>query len=526
MTHSSPVKRPLVLCIMDGWGERTEKKANAVAAAHTPFWLGLREKWPLSLLEACGKHVGLPDGQMGNSEVGHMCIGAGRIMRQDLPRIDHAIENGELDRSEVLNAAADSLLSAGGRLHIMGLVSPGGVHSHQNHMAWLVKWFEAKGVPVLVHAWLDGRDTPPRSASGFMQTFLEAAAHPTLASVTGRFYAMDRDQRWGRTESAFMAMVNGQATASAPDFETALTKAYADGKDDEFVPPTVITPEQTEAWLPNPHAMRSGDGFLITNFRADRARQLTHALTSPNFEPFERGPLYNNEHNNEPNFSARLTIGLYEDSLAPYTQVLFPPQIPHDTFAETISRAGLRQLRIAETEKYAHVTYFFNGGREDPFPGEERILVPSPKVETYDLKPEMSAESLTDQLLDAINKNCPDVIIVNYANPDMVGHCGKMAAAVKAVETVDHCLSRLVPVVLARGGALLITADHGNADLMEDPETGEPHTAHTLSKVPFLLAGCEGVTLRDGTLADLAPTLLDMLGIEKPADMSGSSLIV
>ena len=522
MTLSSPAKQPLVLCIMDGWGERTERKANAVAAANTPFWLGLREKWPLSLLEACGKHVGLPDGQMGNSEVGHMCIGAGRIMRQDLPRIDHAIETGELARSDKLNAAADSLLAAGGRLHLMGLVSPGGVHSHQNHMAWLAKWFKEKGVPVLVHAWLDGRDTAPRSAGGFMQDFLEAANHPTLASVTGRFYAMDRDQRWARTEVAFRAMVNGHAEVYAPDWQTALSQAYADGKDDEFVPPTVITPEQTQAGHSNPHEMRKGDGFLITNFRADRARQITHALIDPDFEPFERGPLYTNE----PGFSACLTIGLYEDSLAPWTQVLFPPQIPQDTFAETISRAGLRQLRIAETEKYAHVTYFFNGGREEPFAGEERILVPSPKVETYDLKPEMSAESLTDQLLEAINENCPDVIIVNYANPDMVGHCGKMSAAIKAVETVDQCLSRLVPAVLARGGALLITADHGNADLMEDPETGEPHTAHTLSKVPFLLAGCEGLTVRDGTLADLAPTLLDMLGIEKPADMSGSSLIV
>ena len=505
--------RPLVLCILDGWGCRAERADNSILQADTPNWHKFMAESPHARLQASELFVGLPQGQMGNSEVGHMNLGAGRVVMQDLPRIDRAIADGSLAASPALAAFAAALKRSGGAAHLMGLMSPGGVHSHQDHIAALARVLSAAGVPVQVHAFLDGRDTPPKSAAEYLAKFARDIAGLNgvrIATVSGRYYAMDRDKRWDRVERAYRALV-GAAGEKAKDASTAVEQSYAAGKTDEFALPTVIGAYS---------GMRDGDGILCANFRADRVREVLSALLDPDFSDFVRARVVK--------FAAALGMTEYSAELNRWLETLFPPEDLDDTFGEVISRAGLKQLRIAETEKYAHVTFFFNGGREAEFPGESRILVPSPKVATYDLKPEMSAPEVTDRLVDAIDQGRFDVIVVNFANTDMVGHSGDIAAATKAVEAVDRCLGRLADAVTRAGGALLITADHGNAEMMRDPETGQPHTAHTLNPVPLVLVNPpSGVTgLRDGRLADVAPTLLAILGLVQPSAMTGQPLLL
>lgn len=509
------VPRPVVLCVLDGWGFRTDTRDNAIALASTPHFDRWLKQGPVSQLDASGRAVGLPAGQMGNSEVGHMSIGAGRVALMDLPRIDAAIADGTLAHNPLLADFAGKVKRVGGSVHLMGLLSPGGVHSHQNQLAAIAILLARQGLTVWVHAFLDGRDTPPKSALSFMREFLDDIAPEgaiRVATVSGRYYAMDRDQRWERVAKAYNALVDAQGE-SAVDPMQAIERAYGRGQSDEFVEPYVI------AGYPG---MKSDDGLLMGNFRADRARQILRALLKPDFTGFARPRVAT--------FTASLGLVAYADDLDPLMPALFPPQDPKNTLGEIIAAAGLKQLRLAETEKYAHVTFFLNGGREDPFPGEARILVPSPKVATYDLKPEMSAQEVTDRLVEAIDSDAFALIVVNYANPDMVGHTGMLDAAIRAVETIDGALGRVATAVERRGGLLVITADHGNIELMRDQETHEPHTAHTTNLVPFLLvnAGCLGhrVALADGILADVAPTVLELLGLPKPAEMTGRSLLI
>ncbi len=511
MQHASR-PRPVVLCVLDGWGCRSEPADNAIRAAKAPNWHRFLDTAPHAKLQASELYVGLPAGQMGNSEVGHMNLGAGRVVMQDLPRIDRAIEDGSLARNQDLADFIAALKASGGTAHLLGLLSPGGVHSHQRHLAALARLLDAAGIPVRLHAFLDGRDTPPKSASGYLKQFAAdtaALGHVAIATITGRYFAMDRDKRWDRVEKAYRALTAAEGERAA-DAEAALRQAYAGGKSDEFVLPMVIGDYA---------GMRDGDGLVSANFRADRVREILDALLDPDFSGFRR--------ERTPRFAAALGMSEYSTELNRFLKTLFPPEDLADTFGEVVSRAGLTQLRIAETEKYAHVTFFFNGGREAEFPGESRILVPSPKVATYDLKPEMSAPEVTDRLVEAIDQGRFDVIVVNYANTDMVGHSGDIAAAVKAVEAVDRCLGRLAEAVTRAGGTLLITADHGNAEMMRDPATGQPHTAHTLNPVPLLLvnppAGITG--LEDGRLADVAPTLLRLLGLRQPRAMTGKPLL-
>ncbi len=449
---------------------------------------------------------------MGNSEVGHTNLGAGRVVLQDLPRIDQAIADGSLARNTELVGFIAALKASGGAAHLLGLLSPGGVHSHQRHLTVLARLLDAAGIPVKVHAFLDGRDTPPKSAAEYLAQFAADTAAlkgVAIATIGGRYYAMDRDRRWDRTEKAYRALATAEGEHAA-DAPSALRQAYAGGKSDEFVLPTAVGGYA---------GMRHGDGLVSANFRADRVRQILEALLNPDFAGFRRECVVA--------FTAALGMTEYSTALNRFLKTLFPPEELHDTFGEVVSRAGLTQLRIAETEKYAHVTFFFDGGREAELPGESRILVPSPKVATYDLQPEMSAPAVTEKLVAAIDQGRFDVVIVNYANPDMVGHTGNMAAAVAAVEAVDRCLGRLAEAVTRAGGTLLITADHGNAEMMRDPVTGEPHTAHTLNPVPLLLVNPPaGVTgLGDGRLADVAPTLLQLLGLRQPQAMTGTSLL-
>ncbi len=500
--------KPVVLCILDGWGHAAPGACNAITLAKAPTWTRWMHEAPHALIDASELHVGLPAGQMGNSEVGHMNIGAGRVVLQDLPRIDQAIASGALARSPALLDFMDRLKSSGGRCHVMGLLSPGGVHSHQAHMAALARLLAGAGIEVLTHAFLDGRDTPPQSALGFLADFAAAAQGAAIATVSGRYYAMDRDKRWERVALAYAALVEA-AGEKASSAEAAVEAAYARGETDEFVRPTVIGGYA---------GMRDCDGLLMANFRADRVREILAALLDPGFDAFER--------RRRPAFAA-LGMGRYSAELAPLHGVLFPPQDLSDTLGELLARAGKRQLRIAETEKYAHVTFFFNGGEERQFPGEERILVPSPKVATYDLQPEMSAYEVTDRLVEAIGSGRFDFAVVNFANTDMVGHSGRLGPAVAAVEAVDRCLSRLEDAVRRAGGALLVTADHGNAEVMCDPMTGGPHTAHTLNRVPVVLVnGPAGIAgLRDGELRDIAPTVLALMGLPQPPAMTGHSLL-
>jgi 2,3-bisphosphoglycerate-independent phosphoglycerate mutase len=504
--------RPLVLCILDGWGERQKADDNAIEIARAPNWHGLKARWPHAQLQASEHYVGLPDGQMGNSEVGHTNIGAGRVVLQDLPRIDVSIAEGKLATLPGLCDFIGRLKESRGTAHLMGLMSPGGVHSHQRQIAALARILAEAGVPVAVHAFLDGRDTPPKTAVLYVRQFQEDVAglrDLRIATLCGRYYAMDRDKRWDRVERAYRAIVAGVGERTDDPLQ-AVEAAYARAETDEFVTPTAIA-----GYV----GMRDGDGLLIANFRADRIREIATALLDPEFSGFTR--------EKRVAFCAALGLVEYSTELNRFLATLFPPENLYDSFGEVVSRAGLTQLRIAETEKYAHVTFFFNGGRELVFPGEERILVPSPKVATYDQQPEMSAPEVTDKVVEAIRSGRFDAIVMNYANADMVGHTGRIDAATKAVETIDFCLGRLSEAVEQAGGTLVITADHGNAEMMRDRETGEPHTAHTLNPVPFIVVNppAEIGHLENGRLSDIAPTLLDILGLTTPAAMTGHSLI-
>jgi 2,3-bisphosphoglycerate-independent phosphoglycerate mutase len=510
--NSSSRPHPVVLCILDGWGERPKADDNAIASAHAPNWHRIRARWPYAQLQASEHYVGLPDGQMGNSEVGHTNIGAGRVVFQDLPRIDAAIAEGKLATMPALLDFVRKLKESRGTAHIIGLMSPGGVHSHQRQIAALARILAEAGVPVAVHAFLDGRDTPPKAAASYVKQFQEDVSglgNLRIATICGRYFAMDRDKRWDRVERAYRVIVGG-AGEQACDPMQAIEAAYGRGETDEFVAPTALADYR---------GMRDGDGLVIANFRADRVREIAAALLDPDFSGFAREKCIA--------FAAALGLVEYSVELNRFLATLFPPEDLNDSFGEVVSRAGLTQLRIAETEKYAHVTFFFNGGRETVFPGEERILVPSPKVATYDRQPEMSAPEVTDNVVEAIRSGRFDVIVLNYANTDMVGHTGRIDAATKAVETVDACLGRLADAVEEAGGTLVITADHGNAEMMRDPETGEPHTAHTLNPVPFIVVNPPAAIgyLENGRLSDIAPTLLDILGLPKPAAMTGHSLI-
>ncbi len=502
---------PVVLVVLDGWGWREEREDNAVALAPTPVFDRCWSACPRCFLRTDGPAVGLPEGHFGNSEVGHMNLGAGRIVLQDLPRVDRWLADREFERSGGLRRAVERLRAEGGRLHILGLMSPGGVHSHRRHVVALARMFAGENVPVLLHVFTDGRDTPPRSAVGdmaWLRDELRDLPGVAVATVSGRYWAMDRDRRWERTERAWRAIVEADGER-APDPETAVRQAYARGVTDEFVPPTVIGDYA---------GMRDGDGLLCANFRADRVRQILTALLDPEFDGFARPRLVR--------FSWTAGLVSYSAELDRRLEVLVLPQSLANVMGEVVAAAGLTQLRIAETEKYPHVTYFFNGGREEPFPGEERILVPSPKVPTYDLQPEMSAEPVTDRLVEALSRKTFDFVLVNYANPDMVGHTGRLEAAIAAVAAVDRCLGRVLRAVGEAGGIALVTADHGNCELMRDPETGGPHTAHTHNPVPcFLFGGPEGARLHDGILADVAPTLLPFLGLTQPAEMTGRPLL-
>ncbi len=506
--------KPVVLAILDGWGHSDSPENNAIMAANTPVWDDLLKRYPHGLLNASEMHVGLPSGQMGNSEVGHMNIGSGRVVMQDLPRIDLAVADGSLAANAHLKDFIRKVKSAGGVCHLMGLLSPGGVHSHQKHMAALANTIAAAGVPVAVHAFLDGRDTPPKSALEYIAQFekdTQAHSNIRIVTVSGRYYAMDRDKRWDRVEKAYEAMMTGESNNPSTAQE-AVELNYAKERSDEFMPPTGIG---------NYSGMRDGDGLLMANFRSDRVRQILTAILDPAFQGFERSPFKK--------FSAALGMVEYSSELVRFMPAIFPPEPLTGILGEIIAKEGLKQLRIAETEKYAHVTFFFNGGREELFPGEERILVPSPKVATYDLKPEMSAYEVTDKLVAAIALDTFDFIVVNYANTDMVGHTGNVRAAALAVEAVDNCLGRLSKAVLEAGGALLITADHGNAEHMFDHDTDQAHTAHTLNLVPAIIVSKalqdRKMAIPEGKLGDVAPTILDLMGVGQPAAMTGHSLL-
>lgn len=507
--------KPVVLCILDGWGINPQRENNAVALAKTPVTDRLLAEFPHSQLDGSGESVGLPDRQMGNSEVGHTNLGAGRIVYQELTRISKEIRTGEFFRNPVLLEA----VRAGKQraLHLHGLVSDGGVHSHIEHLKALVHLAKQEGVKRLyIHAYLDGRDTPPTSARGYiadLQDYLQVEELGEIASIVGRYYAMDRDKRWERIALAFKALVFGEGVA----FEhpvAAVEAAYAAGETDEFIKPRVL-----RRGVAAPGCILPVDSVICFNFRPDRAREISLALADPQFTAFDRGAW------KKPLLYTTMTR---YDAKFPFP-VAYPPQSLAHIFPELLAERGMRQFRIAETEKYAHVTYFFNGGREIEYPGEERVLIPSPKnVATYDEKPEMSAYEVTDELVKRIRSGTYDFILVNYANHDMVGHTGNLQAAIAAAEAVDRCLGRVFDAVQEQGGVIIVTADHGNSELMVDPETHQPHTAHTTNLVHFILAGdcVREYKLRDGVLADVAPTILDLLGLPKPPEMTGESLIV
>jgi 2,3-bisphosphoglycerate-independent phosphoglycerate mutase len=497
-----------MLVILDGWGCRAETADNAVALADTPAFDALYAGSPHALLDTSGGDVGLPSGQMGNSEVGHLNIGAGRVVVQDLPRISQAVVDGSLADQPAIGAFIDRMRQAGGTCHLIGLTSPGGVHSHQDHGVGLAKILTDAGIPTVVHAITDGRDTPPKSAADDiirLEAGLPAAAR--IATVSGRYFAMDRDKRWDRVALAYGAIAEAEGPRFA-DAAAAVADAYGDGVTDEFIKPAVIGDYA---------GIKDGDGVLCFNFRADRVREILGALLDPGFSGFARPRTIG--------FAAAAGMTQYSADLDRLLLTIFPPETLTNVLGEAVANAGLTQLRMAETEKYPHVTYFLNGGREEPYPGEERIMVPSPKVATYDLQPEMSAPELTDAAVKAIGSGKFDLIVLNYANPDMVGHTGSLAAAIKAVETVDAGLGRIADAIKAAGGALLVTADHGNCEMMRDPQTGGPHTAHTTNPVPIFLVGGDAKSLSRGRLADLAPTLLALIGLPQPNEMTGHSLI-
>ncbi len=499
--------RPVMLVILDGWGWREDAADNAVRQADAPTYEMLL-RGPQAFLRTSGLDVGLPPGQMGNSEVGHTNIGAGRVVMQELPRIGQAIEDGSLARNPALTGLIEALRQTGGACHLMGLASPGGVHSHQDHAAALARILNDARIPTRVHAFTDGRDVPPQSAGEDLQRLQDALPGGVrIATVSGRYYAMDRDNRWDRVERAYCAIAEGKGPAFA-DALSAVDDAYGKGVTDEFVIPACIAGYD---------GMRDGDAILSFNFRADRIRELLAPLLDPAFDAFRRPRALK--------LAGAAGMTRYSDALAPFMQTLFPPQPMTGLLGEVVSAAGKRQLRMAETEKYPHVTYFLNGGREEPYLGEDRIMVPSPKVATYDLQPEMSAAELTEKAVEAIRSGTYDLIVLNFANPDMVGHSGNLTAAVRAVEAVDDGLGQIMGAITDAGGALLVTADHGNCELMRDPESGGPHTAHTTNPVPVMLAAPGTAALADGRLGDLAPTLLALMGIGQPPEMTGQSLL-
>jgi len=509
------MSKPLLLMILDGWGLNPVEENNAIALAAHPNMARLCRDYPFTHLEASGMSVGLPEGQMGNSEVGHLNIGAGRVVYQDLTRITKAIADNSFFSNPVLLDCMAGIRAAGGRLHLAGLLSDGGVHSHNTHLYALLDMAGREGVKdVFVHCFLDGRDTPPQSASGYLaglEQEMQRIGTGRIASIMGRYYAMDRDNRWDRVEMAYNAMVLGAGKGCASPLQ-AIEESYAAGIGDEFVMPAVMLDGEVPVGT-----VRDGDGIIFFNFRSDRVREITRALTEPGFSGFSRPNL--------PSLSSFVCMTEYDETFA--LPVAFGSEELRNILGGVVANAGLRQLRIAETEKYAHVTFFFNGGIEVPFPGEDRVLIPSPKdVPTYDLKPEMSARKVTDELLSRIDEDVYDLIVLNYANADMVGHTGVLEAAERAIEAVDECLGRVVEKVLSRGGSVLITADHGNAESMVD-ETGSPYTAHTCNPVPFVLVdnSRRNVRLKSGILADIAPTVLELLGIPQPVEMTGSSLL-
>ncbi len=500
------MKKPVVLMILDGYGLRKETDGNAVYHAKSPNIDSLMAKWPHATLGASGLDVGLPDGQMGNSEVGHTNIGAGRIVYQELTRISKAISDGEFEKNEVLNAAIDAM-TPDSTLHLMGLLSDGGVHSHNTHLYALLKLAKAKGVKnVAVHCFMDGRDTDPKSGAGYIDELcaqMKEIGVGHCATVTGRYYVMDRDSRWERVVLGYNAIAKCEGEKFFGSAADAVRKSYEAGVTDEFIKPLVC-----EGYK----GVNSNDAMIFFNFRPDRARELTRAFVDDAFNGFEREKI---------DLAGYVCMTCYDKTM-PNCTVAFPPQSLNNTLGEVVERAGMKQLRIAETEKYAHVTFFFNGGVEAPFEHESRALIASPKVATYDLKPEMSAYEVTDKLLELLDTEDLDMVVLNYANCDMVGHTGVFEAAVAAVEAVDCCVGRVVEKVLGIGGAILLTADHGNADEMTNPD-GSPMTAHSTNRVPIIAIGCEG-ELNDGALCDLAPTVLSLLGIEKPAEMTGKNL--
>ena len=504
------VPKPVVLCILDGWGLSPDRDANAVALAATPNVDRIMQGCPSSTLTACGTAVGLPEGQMGNSEVGHMNIGAGRVVWMDLPRINNAIADGSFAENKALAEFVARLKVSGGRAHIAGLVSNGGVHSHSDHVLAAARAMTAAGVQVQIHVFTDGRDVPPSSAKAQLFEFeQELPEGATIVSVCGRFYAMDRDNRWDRVKAAYQAIAFG-AGRTAHSLNAALDAAYARGETDEFIEPTIIG---------NFSGAFAGDGLFFTNFRADRARELLSSLLDPYFDGFEI--------RNRPRFEVACGMVEYSEAHNRYMSVMFPSADMANTLGAGVAAKGRTQFRLAETEKYPHVTFFFNGGAEEPNPGEDRYMAPSPKVRTYDMAPEMSAAEVTEQFVGAIQGGAYDLIIVNYANPDMVGHTGDLQAAMQACEAVDRGVGAVLAALEKAGGAMILTADHGNCDVMVDPETGEAHTAHTLNPVPVVMVGGPaGATLADGgKLADLAPSLLELMELEKPAEMTGESLI-
>ncbi len=502
-------RRPVMLVILDGWGWRDDAADNAIRQAKTPTFDRLWETSPHSFLRTSGEDVGLPGGQMGNSEVGHLNIGAGRVVMQDLPRIGHAIASGEIAKAPALLGLIQKLKASRGTCHLIGLVSPGGVHSHQDHAAALASILTDAGIPVLVHALTDGRDTPPQSAAEDIKRLLAALPKSvSIATVCGRYYAMDRDKRWDRVAKAYAAIIAAEGPRFA-DAPAVVADAYANKKFDEFILPAAVGDYR---------GMNDGDGLLCFNFRADRVREILGAMLDPEFSGFPRKRVVR--------FAAAVGMAQYSEALDTMMQTVFPPQSFANILGEVVAGAGRTQLRMAESEKYPHVTYFLNGGHEDPYRGEDRILVPSPKVATYDLQPEMSAPELTDKAVAAIASGKYDLIVLNYANPDMVGHTGSLAAAIKAVETVDTGLGRIADAIRKSGGALLVTADHGNCEMMRDPQTSGPHTSHTTNPVPLMLLGARNRTLvAQGRLADIAPTLLELMELPKPEDMTGGSLL-
>lgn len=502
---------PLVLCILDGWGIAPPSAYNAISQARLPNWEGFQKTCPQAYLDASGEKVGLPSGQMGNSEVGHTTIGAGRVMMQDLPRITDAFEKNLVKSLPLMESFLEKTTQNNNVCHVLGLVSPGGVHSHQKHMEGFLKILNDRGIYTHIHCFLDGRDTPPQSALLYLkelESFIKPLTYVKISTIMGRFYGMDRDKRWDRTEKAFQAIAEGKGI-HVEKVEEAIASFYQEEVYDEFIPPLVVGGYK---------GIQENDSVLMVNFRADRVQQILSAFLVKDFNGFERSLGCQ--------FAATLGMKSYSASLDPLMPSLFPAEQPHNTLGEIIQRYGLKQLRAAETEKYAHVTFFFNGGTEVSYPLEDRLLVPSPKVKTYDLQPEMSAELLTNQVIEKMKETPYALVVLNFANPDMVGHTGNFQATIKALETIDYCLGQLTSFLKQRGGRMVITADHGNAEHMK--ENGMPHTAHTTNLVPFILVGgSKTIKLKpQGELQDIAPTVLSLLNLSIPKEMTGCSLVI